>query len=87
MRKKKERVPTVVSIDGERYMSIADAAQVKGVVRSAIYFFHHTERQGLPSVLRFKEAGGLLWVTEKSLKKWSPRSYRHWRPENVRGVK
>ncbi len=29
MRKKKERVPTVVSIDGERYMSIADAAQVK----------------------------------------------------------
>ncbi len=86
MRKKKEKSPpSVVVVDGEECMAVVDAARIKGVGVTAIYFFHNYDRQDRNPVLEFKEVGGMLWVTMKSLKEWSPKPYRHYRPENLRG--
>lgn len=70
-------------IDGDECVSIAEAAYVKEVGVSALMFFWRQAKDGRSQPFTFKEAGGLVWITKASLKEWKPKSYRHFRPENI----
>jgi hypothetical protein len=88
MRTKKEQgIPISVIVGGEECFAIADAARIKKVKKTALYHFHNTDRGERSPTLVFKEAGGIIWVTFRSLQAWTPKPYRHYRPQNLREQK